>query len=75
MKKLGLLIATIVAGFFLSVVTAIMSARFWGWFEERTGIESLGHGGPATWVYLALWMFWTAILMAILFRTFRRANG
>ena len=74
MKKLGILLAAIAGAFFLSILSAIMSARFWGWFEERTGIESLGHSGPATWVYIALWVFWSVILAAIFFRTFLRAR-
>lgn len=71
MKRMVALIASILGGFVLSVVTAIASARFWGWFEERTGIESLGHSGPAGWVYILLWVVWTMILLAAMFRTFR----
>jgi hypothetical protein len=75
MKKVIALVAAIVGGFALSIVTAILTARFWGWFEARTGIESLGHSGPADWVYILLWVVWTMILMAALFRTFRGTRG
>jgi hypothetical protein len=71
MKKAVAVLAAIVGGFLLSFVTAILTARFWGWFEARTGIESLGHSGPADWVYILLWVVWTLILMAAMFRTFR----
>jgi hypothetical protein len=64
MKTVGLVVGAITAGFVLSVVTAILTARFWGWFEARTGIESLGHSGPADWVYMFLWVAWTAVLLA-----------
>ena len=65
MKKLADILVAIVCAFALSVVTAILTARFWGWFEARTGIESLGHSGPADWVYITLWILWTAVLLAI----------
>jgi hypothetical protein len=35
-----------------AVLTWVLSG-FWGWFELRSGIESLGHSGPAGWCYLA----------------------
>ena len=34
------------------VLTWVLSG-FWGWFELRSGIESIGHSGPAGWCYLA----------------------
>jgi hypothetical protein len=71
MKKVIALVAAILGGFVLSIVTAILTARFWGWFEDRTGIESLGHSGPADWVYILLWVVWTTILVASMFRTLR----
>jgi len=65
MKSFGAVVAAILGGFVLSILTTILTARFWGWFEDRTGIESLGHSGPADWVYVFLWVVWTAILLAI----------
>lgn len=32
------------------IVTFLMSP-FWGWYEARTGIESLGHSGPSDWCF------------------------
>jgi hypothetical protein len=75
MKKMIALLAAIAGGFVLSIVTAILTARFWGWFEDRTGIESLGHSGPADWVYILLWVVWTTVLVAAMFRTFRGTRG
>ncbi len=46
-------------------VLAIATARFWGWFEARTGIESLGHSGPAGWVYIFCWALCAAAGFAI----------
>lgn len=65
MKKLAAVLVAIFCAFVLSAVTAILTYRFWGWFEARTGIESLGHSGPADWVYIFLWILWTAVLLAI----------
>jgi hypothetical protein len=27
---------------------------FWDWFEKQSGIESLGHSGPADWCFVAV---------------------
>jgi ABC-type dipeptide/oligopeptide/nickel transport system permease component len=68
MKYLGAALLAIVIAAFLAVITGILTARFWGWFEDRTGIESLGHSGPADWVYLFLWMLWGGALFWIFSR-------
>lgn len=38
----------------LSLVLTIFLSPLWSWFEESTGIESIGHSGPATWCYLVV---------------------
>ena len=35
----------------VSVVITIFMLPVWSWFEEFTGIESVGHSGPAEWCY------------------------
>lgn len=32
--------------------------KFWDWFEGITGIESLGHSGPAGWCYAATFILY-----------------
>lgn len=49
--KLGVLVLLLVP---LSVVTTLLLFPFWSWFEKATGIESMGHSGPAGWCYLAV---------------------
>ncbi|RIX42439.1 MAG: hypothetical protein D3M94_18015, partial [Rhodocyclales bacterium GT-UBC] len=39
----------------------VASWPLWGWFEAATGIESLGHSGPASWCYLFTYVALIAI--------------
>ena len=36
----------------LSIVATMLLFPFWSWLESFSGIESVGHSGPATWCYL-----------------------
>jgi hypothetical protein len=29
---------------------------FWNWFETVSGIESVGHSGPANWCFVAMFL-------------------
>ena len=60
------------------ILVACMPATFigtfalyplWSWIESRSGIESVGHSGPAD------WCFWTvyALLVAIVLAWYGRA--
>ena len=41
----------------------------WSWVERTTGIESVGHSGPASWYYLAVWVpMVTALLLPPMWR-------
>lgn len=40
----------------LSLVITLSTWPFWGWFEGVSGIESLGHSGPATWCFFAVYL-------------------
>ena len=51
LKHLLIVLASAVLGFISGFIVAIVTAPFWGWFEDKTGIESLGHSGPADWVF------------------------
>jgi O-antigen/teichoic acid export membrane protein len=45
------------AALFLSIVIGavltVLLVPLWSWFEAGTGIESIGHSGPASWCYAA----------------------
>ena len=36
------------------VLTFVLSP-LWSWLEAATGLESIGHSGPAGWCFLATW--------------------
>jgi hypothetical protein len=39
----------------VAIVGNFLIFPFWSWFEETTGIESLGHSGPAEWTYFLVY--------------------
>jgi hypothetical protein len=43
-----------------AVLTWLLSG-FWDWFEMRSGIESVGHSGPAGWCYCAVFAVVAAV--------------
>ena len=45
----------------LAMVGTIMLMGLWRWIEAFTGIESVGHSGPAGWCYVV-----TYIVIAVL---------
>ncbi len=51
MKKVVLSLVIAVFALPIAAVVTILMAGFWGWFEAKTGIEALGHSGPADWCY------------------------
>ena len=48
----------------LAFLGTIIIHAFWRWFEEKTGIESYGHSGPALWCY---WADYTIIVIVSIF--------
>jgi hypothetical protein len=44
----------------LSFLTTILLLPFWSWLEATTGIEAVGHSGPAEWCYAAVFMIMVA---------------
>ena len=45
-------------------VITIALTPLWSWVEARTGVEALGHSGPATWCFFLSYVALT--LLAIL---------
>lgn len=37
-------------------MATLLLEPLWRWLETTTGLESVGHHGPATWCYLAVWL-------------------
>ena len=51
--KRGVAVAlALVAGVPLAAVLTLAMWPWWGGFEARTGIESIGHSGPADWCFV-----------------------
>lgn len=63
----------VVLGIPLALVVTVLLFPFWNWFETRTGIEAVGHSGPATWCFVAV--YFTMLLACFLGarRAIRRA--
>lgn len=52
LSVLGILMIAVPA----SIVTTIVLLPLWSWVEASTGIESIGHSGPAGWCYAAVFL-------------------
>ena len=50
----------------ISIIVTAMLFPFWSWLESSSGIESVGHSGPADWCYLFMFVLLLAILGATL---------
>ena len=37
-----------------TVVATLLLFPFWSWLEASTGLESVGHSGPAEWCYVVV---------------------
>jgi hypothetical protein len=51
-----------------SVLITILLFPLWSWLEASTGIESVGHSGPAAWCYATVFLTFvtSAVLMLLL---------
>jgi len=72
LKHGGIALISILVGFPMGFVLGILTAPCWGWFESSTGIESLGHSGPADWVYMVLSCASSVVVFSIFECIFRR---
>jgi H+/Cl- antiporter ClcA len=50
---LGLGVAVLAAP--AALLVTVMLSPFWNWFESVSGIESMGHSGPANWCFVAVY--------------------
>ena len=63
MKVLLLLTTSLVAAPVSAGLTLVLSP-FWRWIEARSGLEAIGHSGPAGWCYLSLYIVVLSALVA-----------
>ena len=39
-----------------SIVITLFLLPLWSWVEDASGVESIGHSGPAEWCYLVIFL-------------------
>jgi len=54
------LLALIVLAVPLSALVTILLVPFWSWLELSSGVEAIGHSGPAGWCYLLVFAIMAA---------------
>lgn len=59
----------------IAIAITVLVWPFWGWFESVTGVEALGHSGPATWCYLATYAAFLGLLVVLRRRLAQRASS
>ena len=59
----------------LSIFTTILLMPFWSWLEATTGIESVGHSGPAVWCYAAVFLIMVASAVQPLLARLKSTRG
>jgi hypothetical protein len=51
----------------IAAVVTLMALPLWRLIEQRTGIECVGHSGPAGWCYCVTYALLVAVGVALLF--------
>ena len=59
----------------LSIIVTVVLFPFWSWLESSSGIESVGHSGPADWCYLFIFVALLTVLAATLMLKIRSNHG
>jgi len=54
-RTLVLLAIAVIAGPSAVIVTVLLSP-LWRWVESTTGLESIGHSGPASWCFVVIYI-------------------
>lgn len=54
-RSLIVVVMIVMAAAPFAFVAAAVLSPLWSWIEAATGLESMGHSGPASWCYLATW--------------------
>lgn len=70
MKRVILVFAVLFVSAPVSLFLTLMLVPFWRWCEASTGIETIGHSGPADWCYLAVF----ALIVFAFLATWRLAK-
>jgi hypothetical protein len=58
-----------------AIIATFVLTPFWSWLEATTGIESIGHSGPADWCYLVtLTLVFCGIAVSLFLRARKRRH-
>ena len=74
MRLVALTFVAALASIAAGVVGALLLLPLWRWVEGATGIESIGHSGPAGWCYLATAAVAFAAIEAFVVARWRRVR-
>jgi hypothetical protein len=55
----------------VAIVLGILAFPFWSWVEATSGIEAVGHSGPAEWCYAVTYALVVLAGLAV-FKPWRR---
>ena len=58
----------------LSIIVTVVLFPFWSWLESSSGIESVGHSGPADWCYFFVFAVLLTVLAATLMLKIRSSR-
>jgi ABC-type antimicrobial peptide transport system permease subunit len=70
-KHALIIVFSVLLGFPIGFLGAFFTSPAWDWFERATGIESLGHSGPADWVFTLMILICSAAVLLTLEWAFR----
>jgi H+/Cl- antiporter ClcA len=59
----------------VAIILTFVVTPFWSWLEATTGIESIGHSGPAAWCYIATALLVLLVIAVSLFFLKRRQQN
>ncbi|MGE0809232.1 MAG: hypothetical protein AB7N69_01300 [Immundisolibacter sp.] len=68
MRLIRRLIGIAVGALPIALVATLLAWPLWGRFEAATGIESLGHSGPAEWCFAAVYGLCVAVGVSVFAR-------
>ncbi len=60
MRHLALAVLTLLAAVPATIITTLALTPIWRVVEERFGIESIGHSGPADWCFELVYIVFVA---------------
>ncbi len=49
----------------VSFVVTFLLSPLWSWIEATTGLESMGHSGPAGWCFWTIYGLLTVVCLAV----------